>query len=169
VSTSIRTTIRPLRYRDTEKSTVSLHVRFAAIWESQNRKRRTKRCTGVAAGGFSVFRDSTGRNPVNAVVIPGRITSSAFRQVGDSVMAGKSSFQFHRLFRQQMCRCPACSVRKMFYSLHSCCDRDHSLTVMTGTGTQQSDTLNPIESEATCGVRSSFGNSSDCSADIWAS
>ena len=28
----------------------------------------TKRCTGVAAGGFSVFRASTGRNPVNAVV-----------------------------------------------------------------------------------------------------
>ncbi len=29
----------------------------------------TKRCTGVAAGGFSVFRASPGRNPVNAVVI----------------------------------------------------------------------------------------------------
>ncbi len=29
----------------------------------------TKRCTGVAAGGFSVFRASTGRNPVNAVVL----------------------------------------------------------------------------------------------------
>jgi hypothetical protein len=29
----------------------------------------TKRCTGVAAGGFSVFRASTGRNPVNAVVM----------------------------------------------------------------------------------------------------
>jgi hypothetical protein len=28
----------------------------------------TKRCTGVASGGFSVFRASTGRNPVNAVV-----------------------------------------------------------------------------------------------------
>ncbi len=28
----------------------------------------TKRCTGVAAGGFSVFRVSAGRNPVNAVV-----------------------------------------------------------------------------------------------------
>ncbi len=29
----------------------------------------TKRCTGVAAGGASVFQASTGRNPVNAVVI----------------------------------------------------------------------------------------------------
>ncbi|MFM7869749.1 MAG: hypothetical protein ACKPHU_36475, partial [Planctomycetaceae bacterium] len=28
----------------------------------------TKRCTGVAAGEFSVFRASAGRNPVNAVV-----------------------------------------------------------------------------------------------------
>jgi hypothetical protein len=27
------------------------------------------RCTGVAAGGFSVFRASAGRNPVNAIVI----------------------------------------------------------------------------------------------------
>ena len=32
-------------------------------------KGRTKRCTGVAAGGFSVFRASAGRNPVNAVVM----------------------------------------------------------------------------------------------------
>ncbi len=31
-------------------------------------QRITKRCTGVAAGGCSVFRASTGRNPVNAVV-----------------------------------------------------------------------------------------------------
>jgi hypothetical protein len=29
------------------------------------------RCTGVAAGGFSVFRVSAGRNPVNAVVRQG--------------------------------------------------------------------------------------------------
>jgi hypothetical protein len=128
----------------------------------------TKRCTGVAAGGCSVFRASTGRNPVNAVVIPGRITSFFFRQVDDSVMARKSWLQFYRLSLQEMCRCPASSVRKMFYSLHSCCDRDHSLTVMTGKGTRQSDTVNPFESEATCGVRSSFGNSSDCCDDIWA-
>lgn len=60
--------------------------------------RITRRCTGVAAGGFSVLRASAGRNPVNAVVIPGRITSIAFRQVDASVLAGKSSFQFHRLF-----------------------------------------------------------------------
>jgi hypothetical protein len=33
------------------------------------------RCTGVAAGGFSVFQASAGRNPVNAVVMLGRIAS----------------------------------------------------------------------------------------------
>jgi hypothetical protein len=38
----------------------------------------TKRCTGVAAGGFSVFRTSTGRNPVNAVVM--------WKRIGVSVM-----------------------------------------------------------------------------------
>ncbi len=32
------------------------------------RQAEPKRCTGVAAGGFSVFRASAGRNPVNAVV-----------------------------------------------------------------------------------------------------
>ena len=30
--------------------------------------RITRRCTGVAAGGFGVLRASAGRNPVNAVV-----------------------------------------------------------------------------------------------------
>jgi hypothetical protein len=36
---------------------------------TSNILRITKRCTGVAAGGFSVFRASAGRNPVNAVVM----------------------------------------------------------------------------------------------------
>jgi hypothetical protein len=45
----------------------------------------TKRCTGVAAGGFSVFRASTGRNPVNAVVMLGRIASQV-EQRGDGAM-----------------------------------------------------------------------------------
>lgn len=38
------------------------------ILNADTNRGRTKRCTGVAAGGFSVSRASTGRNPVNAVV-----------------------------------------------------------------------------------------------------
>jgi hypothetical protein len=48
----------------------------------------TKRCTGVAAGGFSVFRASTGRNPVNAVVRSDDEQSFGFvriKQTGDLV------------------------------------------------------------------------------------
>jgi len=41
----------------------SLHQNYTEL-----RTGRTKRCTGVAAGGFSAFRASTGRNPVNAIV-----------------------------------------------------------------------------------------------------
>jgi hypothetical protein len=129
----------------------------------------TKRCTGVAAGGFSVFRASTGRNPVNAVVIPGRLTSSAFWQVDDSVMPRKSWLQFYRLCWLQMCHCPASSVRKPFYSLHNCCDRDHSLTLMIRAATLLFDTVNRIESNGYREVRSSARKSSDCCDDRWAS
>jgi hypothetical protein len=66
-----------------------------------NNRGITKRCTGVAAGGFSVFRASTGRNPVNAIVrhLRNAVRMCSFSPANSNVNPQASLFQYNRIIK----------------------------------------------------------------------